>query len=131
MKHKSLFNNLCKLLGLYFGVAGSVALLDAAFNIAMYWNLRARPFGSWWSLTSMAGPLIELTAGSFLCFKSRTVADMLVRSNRPSCAECGYDLTGNESHICTECGLKALSRKANSSAARQSRNLFCAPEKVR
>jgi hypothetical protein len=130
MKHKTLFNNLCKLLGLYFCIAGGVALLEAAFNVVMYWNLRARPFGSWWSLSLVVAPLLEVAAGVFLCFCSKRVSDLLIRSNRPCCPECSYEMTGNESQICTECGLNMLSKKANATA-RRSRVLYRTAENAR
>src|SRR5665213_330101 len=82
MKNTTLLNGLCRLLGLYFGVAGLIAFLDTISNVLMYWNLRARPYGSLWSLSSLAGPLLEIAIGTFLCFQSRRVVNRLVRNDQ-------------------------------------------------
>jgi rubrerythrin len=47
---------------------------------------------------------IEMIAGAYLFFGGKWVADKAIPSNRPYCHECGYELTGNVSDRCPECG---------------------------
>jgi hypothetical protein len=105
MKHAPLLSSLSKLLGLYLVVIAATSLLDVGSNVVMYWNLRARPYGSLWSLSSLAGPMLELSVGLFIFLQSRWLAHFLTRYDAPQCPACGYDRTGAHSPICSECGI--------------------------
>jgi hypothetical protein len=109
MKYKTLFRIICKAMGVFFIVSGITGLIGGAGStIVMYIqlaSLSARDSDTrLWSLLSAAGPLFELTAGIYLFFGGRRLADLAVPGNRPYCHECGYDLTSASSSVCPECG---------------------------
>jgi len=115
MKYKTLFNTLCKLLGVYFAITGFTGILQSVGSIAMYWFQMMQMRGGspilWsWAFAFIAH-IFETAAGLFLFCKSRTVADWAIPGNRPYCPECGYDLTGSVSAVCPECGLNPKTGK--------------------
>jgi len=108
MKYKTLFRLLLKLLGVWFFVQGLDRILWAvvAYFQAFTGN---RMYEYTWAHT--AGALISLVAGFYLFFRGNWILDRAIPSNRPYCPECGYDLTGNASVRCSECGIALPDRK--------------------
>ncbi|HEY1686851.1 MAG TPA: hypothetical protein VGG19_18970 [Tepidisphaeraceae bacterium] len=113
MKHKTLFRNLCKLLGLYFVIVGGTAVVNAVTGIFVYFYESFFQNNSVFlrSILMVIGPALQLAAGLFLLFRSEVIANWAIPGNRPYCPECGYDLTGSVSGVCPECGVHPLTGK--------------------
>lgn len=68
--------------------------------LAAHGGLRVRNF--WWGFVLAMMPLWWLTAvGGWIIWRLATRDD---RRRQGRCQECGYDLTGNVSRVCPECG---------------------------
>lgn len=116
MKYKTLFNTLCKLLGVYFVLVGCTGILQSLCYVTVYWFQMSQMGGAVWSImwsstASGIAHILETAAGLFIFCKSRTIADLAIPGNRPYCPEWGYDLTGNVSGNCPECGLNPKTGK--------------------
>lgn len=111
MKHKTLFRLMLKLLGVWIFVTGATSLLSLLGSLLMTFvpqgAMRSAYASSYYySLaSSLPGVMLHMAAGLYLFFGGRWITDKAIPSNRPYCPECGYELTGATSHICSECGV--------------------------
>jgi hypothetical protein len=64
-----------------------------------------------WYLTASAQPILSIAVGLYLFFRAEWIVNLAIPSNRPYCHECGYELTGNVSGVCPECGTANRSRE--------------------
>ena len=80
-----------------------ILFLIPALGLALFFLIdRSAPLG-WFILASIFVALVSFSA---LKLKSRA----MLRAERGCCASCGYDLTGNISGRCPECGNCICSR---------------------
>jgi len=72
-----------------------------------------------WELQTGIMYVMGALVGCYLLFGGRWIVDRAIPSNRPYCHECAYELTGNVTGVCPECGTvnKAPERVANSNGA--------------
>jgi len=104
MHYKTLFRILTKLLGVYFVVEGGAQLMTiVATALAMELMGSPRADRSWQFLNLIYQVLLT-AAGAYLFFFGQKVVALAVPSNRPYCAECGYELSNSPSDVCPECG---------------------------
>ena len=105
MKYKTLFRVLLKVVGVWLGITGLINVVEA-LCYALIWYLDSGSFGTSFGFagTYLAGGLLEFVAGLYLFFGGKWIVNRAIPGNRPYCPECGYDLTGNKSGHCTECG---------------------------
>ncbi len=105
MKYKTLFRVLLKVVGVWLGITGLVHFVQG-LCYTLNWYLDSGNFGTSIKFTSiyLAGGLLEVIAGLYLFFGGKWIVNRAIPGNRPYCPECGYDLTGNKSGHCTECG---------------------------
>ncbi len=108
MKYKTLFRMLLKALGVWVFVEGLFSFIN--IGLTYYVTLLYQPIPplryseQWWlSVEPFAVPLIQMAVGLYLFFGGAWVANRAFPSNRPYCAECGYDLSGSAER-CPECG---------------------------
>ena len=89
-------------LALIIGAVGFVELVGIAQEVAARLVPGSAP--RWVFIAATDGLVAVILAGPGIVLTA-----LLVRRRRPRpgrCAECGYDLTGNESGVCPECGRK-------------------------
>ena len=104
MRYKTLFRILMKLLGVYFVVDGGAQLVMIV-PTALAMELMGSPrTSSSWQYFSLIYPVLLTAAGAYLFFFGQKVVALAVPSNRPYCAECGYELSNSPSDVCPECG---------------------------
>jgi len=88
---------------LYGGVVAFVAFLLTEF----IWHvLSYRTGGGRTWLSSLSSYLVAVLAGVLHVYKALQQAEVKSRTTEGHCTACGYDLTGNESGVCPECGTK-------------------------
>ncbi len=80
------------------GQASALADDGAAFDVRRIWGGRV-----WMVRVSLAIPTIVLAALVLAVFGLPRLRRRL-RAKRSQCLRCGYDLTGNVSGVCPECG---------------------------
>jgi hypothetical protein len=103
MKYKTLFRLLLKLIGVWMfaGAVGSLAYYALSLITAIWQpGVNFRTF----LYPQIFIPGFEMAIGAYLFFDGKWVVDKAIPSNRPYCPECGYELTGNTTDRCPECG---------------------------
>jgi hypothetical protein len=70
-----------------------------------------------WFLTACAQPILSVAVGLYLFFRAEWIVNLAIPSNRPYCPECGYELTGNVSGVCPECGTASAPAEPGSGPA--------------
>lgn len=126
MKYKTLFRMLLKVLGVWVFVEGLFGLVNMGLSwyvTSLYQPIPPLRFSEqWWvSVEPLAAPLVQIAIGLYLFFGGAWVANRAFPSNRPYCAECGYDLRGSAER-CSECGA-AVPRFHNRQGASESNDL--------
>lgn len=103
MRYKTLFRLLVKSVGLLFLGAGVVSLTLSILTAVIQNGLvvAAWPVYVWTNMLGCVGPFV---VGLYLFFDGRWIVNLAIRSNRPYCPECAYDLTGAVEPRCPECG---------------------------
>jgi hypothetical protein len=78
--------------------------LDPPLHFAWWFNSESQPLATWWSVPLWV-PTVPLLLATCAAWRLDAIAR---RRGRPGhCAACGYDLTGNTSGVCPECGAAA------------------------
>jgi hypothetical protein len=106
--------------GLVFIVGGALSVIVLVRNRNIRWSgnawvglgagliLCAPPLGWLCSVTSLAPTLVLFALGGVALYRgirrNRQDDTMATRRRTSNCVDCGYDLTGNESGTCPECG---------------------------
>jgi hypothetical protein len=57
-----------------------------------------------WYVTARITGACPMSLGFYLFFGRKWIVNLAIPSNRPYCAECGYDLSQTRSLRCPECG---------------------------
>lgn len=99
---------LLKVLGIWIFVEGLYSFISIGlswFVMTQYQPVPTIRFTEqWWlSIEPIAAPVVQMVIGIYLFFGGAWVANRAFPSNRPYCAECGYDLRGSAER-CPECG---------------------------
>ena len=120
MKHKTLFRLLLKAVGVWLFVDGAGQLASYAANVLYFVTQQVAGAGwsqLWYSVFSLAGPLVKSCMGLYLFFSGEWIVNKAIPSNRPYCPECAYDLSGTISNRCPECGMPFRSDEVRPGAA--------------
>jgi len=102
MRYKTLFRVLLKVLGVYLVVTGSGSIFYFITGIVFDIYGSSGITRSLWPF-GLPG-LFSLAIGLYLFFGGKWIADLAIPSNRPYCAECGYDIGHSPGDTCPECG---------------------------
>ena len=102
MRYKTLFRVLLKVLGVYLVVTGLGSIFYFITGIVSdMFGSGGFPSSLWpFGLPGM----LSLAIGLYLFFGGKWIADLAIPSNRPYCADCGYDIGRSPGDICQECG---------------------------
>lgn len=106
MKYKTLFRVLLKFLGVWIFFGGVEGAVQGAMQVMAY-SLDQSSFGGGlplWAWISGLSQVIPLAVGLYLFFGGDWIVNKAIPSNRPYCADCGYDLSKNTADRCQECG---------------------------
>lgn len=103
--HRYLMRVLLQVLGVYFLIDGGAGVMG---NL-MWITIQFLEVGSVVRIVldstySMGISVSEAVAGLYLIYSGRFFLDRFAPITRSKCIECGYDLTGNTSGRCPECG---------------------------
>jgi len=107
MRHKTAVRLALKVLGVFFIAQGLIHLGYIAASAVL---AALDPHFDSFSRATFGPPAVaygglHLLIGLYLFLGGRLIVDRIIPSNRPYCAECGYDLTGLPSDgLCPECG---------------------------
>ncbi len=115
MRHKTTVRLALKVLGVFLIAQGLVGLGYAAVYFAgpaielLFRGSGLSPGAGGlprvWAIAPAVQNGLELLFGLYLFYGGRGLVDRILPSNRPYCAECGYELTGLPlDGICPECG---------------------------
>jgi hypothetical protein len=126
MKYKTAFRLALKAIGVLV-IAQTLPWLvmswgSVALDFLTGGALGLDPMGmSSWELRSGIAYLVSALMGLYLLFGGRWIVNLAIPSNRPYCHECGYELTGNITGLCPECGTPNLppERTASTSSPQQ------------
>jgi hypothetical protein len=99
MKYKTLFRLLLKFLGVWIFALAIPELINGVITLVFTFSSR-----NWFLGGSIVAPPIQMAIGAYFFWGGRWIVDKAIPSNRPYCNECGYELTGNTSNKCPECG---------------------------
>lgn len=114
MKYKTAFRLAIRLIGVLLFFMQLPGLITAAATIAgslIEENslTSGATFFSWplmFYIPQLLGSLVGVACGLYLFFSGAWIVDRAIPSNRPYCAECGYELSGlTEESVCPECGI--------------------------
>jgi len=116
MRHKTAVRLALKVLGVFLIARGLAGLGSAAVYLAglvLELLFEGVGFGSGaiglartWAIAPAVESGLEVLFGLYLFYGGRRIVDRIIPSNRPYCAECGYELTGLPPEgLCPECGV--------------------------
>ena len=110
MKYKTLFRIVVKLIGVYLVATALASAATYAVNLVAQYSRQGANF-AWttYSWIPWAGPCIRSALGLYLFFGGEWIINLAIPANRPSCPECGYDLSGSPKGRCPECGTPSQS----------------------
>ncbi|MEK6644749.1 MAG: hypothetical protein AABZ08_12670 [Planctomycetota bacterium] len=106
LRERRLFRMFLRCMGVFFLGRGLVDLIHE-----FSYDLIEQTWLADWSLIGMSwmyeylSPLACLAVGGYLFFAGRTVLDWVTPIAPVRCWECGYNLLGNQSGRCSECGV--------------------------
>ena len=117
MKYKTAFRLAIRLIGVLLFFMQVPGLISATANVAGFIVFPEPATGSLWvrdpwslrmHLPQLLGHVVGLPGGLYLFFRGSWIVDRAIPSNRPYCAECGYELSGlAEQSVCPECGMRS------------------------
>jgi hypothetical protein len=113
MKYKTAFRLALKAIGLLVIAQAVPGLIVSCGSVALNFLTNGMfgydPTGiSSWELRSGIAHVLSALVGLYLLFGGRWIVNLAIPSNRPYCHECGYELTGNITGLCPECGTPNL-----------------------
>lgn len=106
LRERRLFRMFLRCLGVYFIGRGLVdGMTEVGYDlIDQTWLIDWSLMGLSWMYDYLS-PLASLAVGAYLLFAGTTLVNWVAPVAPARCWECGYDLTGNRSGRCTECGV--------------------------
>jgi len=105
MKYKTAFRLVIKAIGVWVIAGQMSSLVYMAGMFVEVWRDSSTSYVLLGSALQMAiGCAVGLATGLYLFFGGKWIVNLAIPSNRPYCHECGYELTGNVSGVCPECG---------------------------
>ena len=112
MQYKTLFRVLLKVLGVWLIVSALPRLLSDLIAFMTIDLDVAALNDMWWRM--WIEPAAKIALGLYLFLGGRWIANVAIPSNRPYCADCGYELTATNAESCPECGAVVASRAVDS-----------------
>lgn len=107
MKYKTLFRLMLQTLGVFFVVQGLARIAPTVTGMINR-AIEGKDLGLLPRLWSYIGYLVTIALGLYLFFGGKWIVNKAIRSNRPYCIECGYELRSITSNRCPECGTEIL-----------------------
>jgi len=105
MKHKAWFRLIMRTSGLITMLIGAMMFADRAIDVTfdLFDHSDENAFSAY-ALRSFLYALTVTIAGAYLCFRGEWVIMHAFPSGPKCCPSCGYQVRGNETGICSECG---------------------------
>lgn len=103
MKHKAWFRLIVKLLGMVFALIGLGVFGLGSVELVLT-LLRSETI-SWYRIDGLLYGMPFILIGLYLVFGGRWIADRAFPSGPNCCPGCGYQVRGNVSGVCSECGM--------------------------
>lgn len=110
MRYKTLFRVWMKVIGVYFVVTNSASLISTLVRMGRILEDNAG-LNIGFLLQDGLPRMFTFAIGLYLFFGGKWITDLAIPSNRPYCAECGYDIGRSPGDTCQECGADICSEK--------------------
>ncbi len=110
MKYKTAFRLALRAIGVLVLAQIVPGFLQTVTQVVLQWVLSSSSSGAFfpwaYAMSGVLGYGVGIGVGLYLFFGGRWVIDRVIPSNRPYCAECGYELTDLPAdYRCPECGV--------------------------
>ena len=102
MRYKTLFRVWLKMLGIYLVVTSLGGIIYSITEIVLEASGIGVSRPLMWRFSLQY--LLSMAIGLYLFFGGKWITDLAIPSNRPYCAECGYDIGHSPGDTCQECG---------------------------
>jgi hypothetical protein len=104
MKHKAWFRLVMKCAGLITMIIAAMMVVDKLEDVIFGLFQSNNNWFSSYTLQSMIYYLVLLGIGYYLCFRGEWILSKAFPAGPKCCPACGYQVRGNVSGVCSECG---------------------------
>ena len=104
MKYKTAFRLALKAIGVWLLAREVGSIVWVAGTFVTMWRDPSQVFMLGSAVQMAIGTVLGIAVGFYLFFGGKWITNLAIPSNRPYCHECGYELTGNVTGVCPECG---------------------------
>lgn len=104
MKHKAWFRLIMKVAGLVTMLIGIMMVLDELLEISFDLFGRSQNSFTLYEVRSLLYASVLTGVGAYCCFWGERVIALAFPAGPKCCPACGYQVRGNVSGICSECG---------------------------
>ncbi len=104
MKYKTAFRLALKAIGVWL-VAQTIESLPWTGSLLVNaWGDPSQAYRWQAAVPGALANILGIGVALYLFFGAKWIVNLAIPSNRPYCQECGYELTGNVTGVCPECG---------------------------